>query len=142
MLCGLWRKRGDNPFLTDLHTAGIDERPRHTSVRLLDETLFVFYTRLGDVPERLMLSTIDVSERDFERWDTSYPPEEIPHAESHWEGGDVAPSPSTWDFAPEDVNQIRDPYYFEDGNGRRYLFYAGRGEDAIGVAGVEFEGED
>ena len=39
--------------------------------------------------------------------------------------------------APEDVNQLRDPYVFQNDDGRLYLFYVGRGEDAIGLAQLE-----
>ena len=34
------------------------------------------------------------------------------------------------------VNQLRDPYIFEDRDGSLYLYYSGQGEDAIGVAAV------
>ena len=56
-----------------------------------------------------------------------------------WEGGDLPTTLSVGGDAPEHVRQIRDPYLFEDADGRHYLFYAGRGEDAIGVAELFFE---
>jgi len=39
--------------------------------------------------------------------------------------------------APENVNQLRDPYVFEDVDGSLYLLYSGCGEDAIGIALLE-----
>jgi len=38
--------------------------------------------------------------------------------------------------APENVNQLRDPGIFEDADGTLYLLYAGRGEDALGIASL------
>lgn len=138
----LWIKRPDNAFQTHLQQAGIKERLRHSTVHLIGETLHVFYTRLGGSPERIMHSTIDLSVGDYTQWNPTFPAREILHAELEWEGGDIEPSPSTWDKAPENVNQLRDPYFFEEADGTLYLFYAGRGEDAIGIAGISLGGSD
>lgn len=89
-----------------------------------------------------MHSTIDLSVGDYTQWNPTFPAREILHAELEWEGGDIEPSPSTWDKAPENVNQLRDPYFFEEADGTLYLFYAGRGEDAIGIAGISLGGSD
>ena len=104
-------------------------------MRLIGDTLQVFYTRkYDDRPERILMSTIDLSVGDYDLWDSSYPPEEILRAEPGWEGGHFSPDPSSGGHAPENVNQLRDPYIFEDIDGALYLFYAGCGEDAIGLA--------
>ncbi len=81
-----------------------------------------------------MMSTIDLSVGDYDVWDSTFPPREILQAELDWEGGDIAPTNSQGSTAPENVNELRDPYLFEDDDGMLYLFYCGRGEDAIGVA--------
>lgn len=80
------------------------------------------------------MSTIDLSVGDYDLWDSSYPPEEILHAQPGWEGGQFPPIPSSGGWAPDPVNQLRDPYVFEDIDGTLYMFYAGAGEYALGLA--------
>jgi hypothetical protein len=79
---------------------------------------------------------MDLSVGDYELWDSTFPSREILQAELDWEGGDIPPTNSQGSTAPENVNQLRDPYIFKDNDGRLYLFYCGRGEDAIGVAHI------
>jgi len=139
----LWTKRPDSPFQNDIddaNFAGVPDQPlrvRHSAVRLVGDMLQVFYSRIGDCPERIMMSTIDLSVGDYDVWDPTYPPEEILQAELDWEGGDIPPSNSQGSTAPENVNQLRDPCIFKDVDGTLYLFYCGRGEDAIGIAQID-----
>jgi len=129
----LWDNVG-NPFEGDLRKVGHQGRLRHSAVRLVGNTLQVFYSRIGDSPERIMLSTIDLSAGDVDLWKPTFPPEEILHAELGWEGSDLQIKPSKSGYAPQMVNQLRDPCLFEDNDGSLYLFYSGGGENAIGVA--------
>lgn len=135
----LWAKSDNDPFKDDLAADGLTEMTlRHTAVRLMGDTLQVFYTRkYDDRPERILMSTIDLSVGDYDLWDTSYPPEEILQAAVGWEGGQFPPVPSSGGWAPNPVNQLRDPYVFEDIDGTLYLFYAGAGEYAIGLALIQ-----
>ncbi|MDH4240224.1 MAG: hypothetical protein OEW48_11740 [Phycisphaerae bacterium] len=133
----LWTERPDKPFQDDIDNDSnlVDgQYLRHNALRLVGDTLQVFYTRVRDAPERIMMSTIDLSVGDYDVWDPTYPPEEILQAELDWEGGNIPPSPSSGGTAPENVNQLRDPCIFKDIDGMLYLFYSGRGEDAIGIA--------
>ncbi|WP_044214449.1 hypothetical protein, partial [Saccharicrinis fermentans] len=130
----LWQSHPNNPFRHDIVNDGITSglRVRHTSVRVYGDELHVFYSRLGDTPERIQMSTIDLSVGNWLKWDASYPPTELFSAAPGWEGGQYTPTPSKTSTAPENVNQLRDPYFFEDSNGLLYLFYTGCGENAIG----------
>lgn len=131
----LWTRSPNDPFGDDLVGTGL--LVRHTAVHLVGDTMQVFYSRIGDTPERILMSTIDLSAGDCNLWDSTYPPEEILQAELLWEGGDIPPRASSGGSASENVNQLRDPHVFQDIDGRLYLSYCGRGEDAIGIARLE-----
>lgn len=125
---------GSRPFEADLYVAGVSSRLRHVALHLYNETLLVFHTRIADSPERIVLSTVDLSNGELTGWDPSYPPQEVLKPELLWEGAMLTPSPSESGAAPDTVNQLRDPAIFLDADGSLYLFYAGGGESAIGVA--------
>lgn len=134
----LWDIRSDNPFQDDILTfdglSSSQLRVRHTGVRVVGDELQVFYTRRGELGERVQMSTIDMSADDWEDWDSSYPPIEIMTANPGWEGGQYELLNSETSSAPENVNQLRDPYVFEDTDGKLYMVYAGQGENALGIA--------
>ena len=112
---------------------------RHSAVRLVDadaETggpaLEVFWTRVGDAPEHIMCSRVDLR-GDWSQWCELGPPVEVLRPERPWEGADRPVEPSIRGAVDEPVNQLRDPCLFED-EGRWFLFYAVAGESGIGVA--------
>jgi len=137
----LWNKHPENPFQLDINNDGYSRdvlRVRHTAVRLVGDDLHIFYSRRGDSPERIQMSVIDLKVSNWEQWDATYPPIEILKAVPGWEGGELSLKPSDKGPAPENVNQLRDPYFFEDNDGSMYLFYTGRGEDAIGITALYY----
>ena len=108
---------------------------RHSAVIVRDEHLYVFWTRVGDAPESIMLSTIDISS-DWMDWEES---EEVVllSPEFEWEGANAPIEPSVRSTAYGQVNQLRDPaLYVEDGV--VYLLYAVAGESGIALARVDF----
>ena len=114
-----------------------DLRVRHTAVRLVGDELHVFYTQRGvDAPERVMVSTIDLDVDSWADWELSYPPNTILTAADGWEGGQFDPEPSELGGVDGNVNQLRDPYVFEDADGLLYLVYAGRGESGLGITSL------
>ena len=98
--------------------------------------LFVFWTQVGMVPERIQVSTIDISV-DWSRWQESLPVELL-RPRYDWEGADKPLQPSVRSTAYGQVNELRDPAIFED-DGRIYLFYAVAGESGIAIAEVHLE---
>jgi len=108
---------------------------RHSALLRRGDTLFVFWTQVGEAPETILLSTIDVS-GDWAKWSNS-PGVEVLRPERVWEGADAPLSPSLRSTAYGHVNQLRDPAVFEEG-GRVYLLYAVAGESGIAVAEVTF----
>lgn len=108
---------------------------RHSALLRRGDTLFVFWTQVGEAPETVLLSTIDLSS-DWAKWSNS-PDVEVLRPERVWEGADAPLSPSLRSTAYGHVNQLRDPAVFEE-DGRIYLLYAVAGESGIAIAEVKF----
>jgi hypothetical protein len=109
---------------------------RHSAVMVREETLYVFWTRVGDAPESILLSTIDISD-DWHLWQAS-DEQTLLRPETEWEGANAPVEPSVRSTAYGQVNQLRDPALFEE-DGIVYLLYAVAGESGIGLARVDFE---
>tara|TARA_R100000365_G_C2748694_1_gene81363 strand:+ start:6349 stop:7326 length:978 start_codon:yes stop_codon:yes gene_type:complete len=106
---------------------------RHTAVLKRGDTLYVFWTRVGDAPERIYVSKIDIS-TEWSDWLVSET-RELLRPEREWEGAGLPVEPSYRSAINLPVNQFRDPAVFEE-NGRTYLLYAVKGEQGIGIAEV------
>jgi hypothetical protein len=108
-----------------------EEDMRHAALRKRGGRLDVFWTRVGDAPERILLSTIDLSPP-WEAWSESEAVEVL-RPERPWEGADAPLEPSIRSVAYGHVNQLRDPAIFEE-DGRVFLLYAVAGESGIAIA--------
>ena len=108
---------------------------RHSAVIVRDDLLHVFWTRVGDAPESILHSTIDIS-GDWSTWRES-PEVEVLRPEFDWEGADAPIEPSVRSTAYGQVNQLRDPAIYVEGD-EVYLLYAVAGESGIALARVEF----
>jgi hypothetical protein len=106
---------------------------RHSAVLKRGNELLVFWTQVGETPERILCSRIDIS-GDWHRWLES-PPVEVLRPERAWEGADAPLVPSVRSTAYGHVNQLRDPAIFEE-DGRTYLLYAVAGESGIAIAEI------
>ena len=106
---------------------------RHSAVIKRGGELWVFWTQVGEAPERILLSRIDLTD-DWHSWKESSPAE-ILRPERSWKGADAPLVASVRSTAYGRVNQLRDPAIFEE-NGRVYLLYAIAGESGIAIAEV------
>ena len=114
---------------------------RHAALLKRGDALFVFWTQVGDAPERILLSRIDLS-GDWRQW-KDRPAIEVLRPERNWEGADAPLTASVRSTAYGQVNQLRDPAVFEE-SGAIYLLYAVAGESGIAISevfGDEFAGE-
>jgi hypothetical protein len=100
--------------------------------------LRVFYTRVGDAPERVVEGVLDMS-KDWSRWKVVDARDVIEPVES-WEGADEQVEKSKNGSVKARVNQLRDPFVLcvpggesGAGAGEHFLYYAAGGESAIGV---------
>jgi hypothetical protein len=104
---------------------------RHAAVDLRGNRLAVYYSRIGDAPERILVSYIDLTP-DWKAWKPS-PPVTVLSPEKEWEGADRPIEVSKMDLAPGKVRQLRDPAIFRE-NGQTYLLYSVAGESGIAIA--------
>lgn len=104
---------------------------RHVAVRRRGQCLEVFRTRVGDVPERILVSEVDLS-GPWTAWRAG-PAEEVMRPEHPWEGADQPAEPSYRGAIARRVNQLRDPAIFEE-EGRTWLLCAVAGESGIAIA--------
>ena len=109
---------------------------RHSALIVRDGTLYVFWTQVGDAPEHIKLSTIDLTP-DWMSWRESEAVEVL-RPEHDWEGADAPLIPSVRSTAYEHANQLRDPAIYVEGE-RVFLLYAVAGEEGIALAEVFFE---
>ena len=120
---------GPNPFREGPYAGRI----RHVALLLRGPTLHVFFTGIGDTPERVMLSTIDLS-GDWSAWRASAPIDVI-QPETGYECTNHPNHPSEAGDIAIPARQIRDPFVFEEG-GRAYLFYSICGEQGIAAGEI------
>ena len=120
-------EQGLNPFRFDVPGLVV----RHSAVRLVGDRLDVFYSRIGDAPERILLSSISLTP-DWNAWRAS-PPVTILEPQETYEGADLPVAPSRSGAAGGRVRQLRDPAIFGEA-GRTYLLYSVAGESGIAVA--------
>jgi hypothetical protein len=108
---------------------------RHAGVLKRGDNLWVFWTQVGDAPERILMSRIDIT-KPWMQWQVSETVEVL-RPELTWEGADAPVEPSVRSVAYGHVNQLRDPYIFEEA-GRTYLLYVVAGESGIAIAEFYF----
>ena len=95
-----------------------------------EERCYVFWTRIGDRPERILVSLLELG-ADWRDWRLGESIE-VHRAERAWEGADLAPRASAYGAARQRVNQLRDPAIFVEG-GKIYLLYSIAGEQGIAI---------
>jgi hypothetical protein len=111
-----------------------ESRQRHSAVLVQGDTLWVFWTRVADAPERIYLSRVDLS-GPWQQW-RAEPPAELMRPETPWEGADL-PLERSWRSAIEPpVNQLRDPAIHVEGD-QVWLLYAVQGEHGIAIARLQ-----
>lgn len=108
-------------------------RVRHVAVVQSADRLLVFFTGIGDAPERVLVSSVNLT-GDWLSWTASTPTDVIA-PQTTYECVDRPNVPSESGDIDEPARQIRDPFVFED-EGHAYLFYATCGEQGIAAAEI------
>jgi hypothetical protein len=120
---------GPNPFDRSPYAG----RVRHVAVLSRGDTLSVFFSAIGDAPEKILLSTIPLN-GDWRTWKASAPLEVLTPQE-RYECPDLPVVPSKPGESEGPEHALRDPALFEE-NGTVILFYSVCGEQGIGAADV------
>jgi hypothetical protein len=108
-----------------------DQDMRHTALKLDGNTLSILYSSAHDCPERILLSTIELT-ADWLTW-RSTTPATVLEPETAYEGANLPLAPSERGWAPEPVRQLRDPAICRQGD-RTFLLYSVAGERGIAIA--------
>jgi hypothetical protein len=129
---GLTFEEGNNPF------DGIQNKEnylRHAAVKVQDEKLLVFYSRIGDTPERILLSEIDLA-GDWKAWKASEPVT-VAEPATEYEGVNLPLSTSEGGSHHGLIRELRDPGFYEE-DGKWYLLYTVGGEHGIGIGELNY----
>ena len=109
---------------------------RHTAVKVDNGKLVVFYTVVGENPERILFAEVELGS-DWMTWEATEPGVVL-EPEMEWEGANFEHQPSVRGFSMKPVRQLRDPALFE-ADGRSYLFYSVAGESGIAIAAIDWD---
>jgi hypothetical protein len=118
---------GPNPFRDTPYA----NRVRHVALLRRGTRLYVFFTGIGDAPEHVLVSTIELT-GDWQTWKASTPVDLL-QPEAAYECPDLPSVPSAAGEIEGRARQIRDPAVFEEG-GKAWLFYTICGEQGIAAA--------
>lgn len=106
---------------------------RHSAVCVRDGKLQVYFSRIGDSPESILYSEVDLKE-DWKQW-VAKPGVIVLQPEMDYEGAQAPKIASVAGIAHEPVWQLRDPALFVE-HGDTYLLYSVAGEQGIAVARI------
>ncbi len=108
-------------------------RVRHTALLRRGNTLYVFFTAIGDAPEHIQVAKVDLS-KDWTEWRAG-PAVDVLTSQASYECADLPLSPSKAGDIDKPVHQLRDPGIFEE-KGKVYLFYSICGEQGLAAAEI------
>jgi len=111
-------------------------RVRHAAVLRRGNRLLVFFSRIGDAPERILVSSMAL-DGDPSDWRMSAPLTVL-SPETRFEGGDLPLRASQRGLARAPLHELRDPGIHEE-DGRVWLFYSVAGEAGLAVAELQLE---
>lgn len=106
---------------------------RHVALRMAGTTLDIYYTRRGDIPERIWHSRVDMTD-DWTSWKVR-DAELVLAPAKRWEGAGRRMKPSRPGASVEREHALRDPAIFVE-DGRTYLLYSVAGESGIAIAAM------
>ena len=108
---------------------------RHAGLFRKGNLLHIFYTIVGDDPERIYHAQVDLRP-DWTEW-TATAPTEVLRPATRYEGADLPLVQSKGGMSEGRERALRDPAILDD-DGKLYLYYTVAGEKGIAVARLRF----
>lgn len=106
---------------------------RHSAVLVDKDVLYVWHSRVGDAPERILLSVVGLA-GDWTRW-RSVGPVTFLSPRAPYEGASLPTRASVRGAAQEPVRELRDPAVFTEA-GRVWIVYSIAGESGLATAHI------
>ena len=106
--------------------------PRHVAVLPENGGLWVYYSSIGDAPERIRRARLALTPN-WREWKVTVS-EDVLRPEREWEGATLPVTASKAGAVKGRENALRDPGIFVDTDGRRYLLYSVAGESGLAIA--------
>ena len=106
--------------------------PRHVAVLPENGALWVYYSSIGDAPERIRRARLALTPN-WREWKVTAS-EEVLRPERDWEGAMLSVTVSKAGAVKGREHALRDPGIFVDTDGRRYLLYSVAGESGLAIA--------
>ncbi|MDX2305669.1 MAG: hypothetical protein NW226_22875 [Microscillaceae bacterium] len=125
---GLSFEEGPNPF-DKLQTE--KNYLRHAAIHIQGDDLWIFYSKIGDKPESILLSKIKWTPN-WNEW-TPTEPALIAEPTTEYEGANLPLTVSRAGSYHGLIRELRDPAFYEE-NEKWYLLYSVGGEYGIGIA--------
>jgi hypothetical protein len=122
---------GPNPFRDGPYSG----RVRHVALLPIADSVSVFFSAIGDAPEKILHTTIPL-EGDWSQWRTSGF-DTVLEPQTPYECPDLPVAPSEVGEIHGPARQLRDPALYQEA-GKIYLFYTICGEQGIAGAEVSF----
>jgi hypothetical protein len=120
---------GSNPFRDGPYA----NKVRHVALLPRGDKLEVFFSAIGDAPEKILHTTIALT-GDWTQWKAG-PYTEVLTPQAPYECTEMAEEPSQVGEIYGPAKQLRDPALFVE-DGKIYLFYTVCGEQGVGLAEV------
>ena len=109
--------------------------PRHVALHIVEDFMWVYYSNIGDSPERIFRVYVSLND-DWDKWKVSSNPELILSPSTSWEGANLPILSSKFGASKGLENAVRDPAVFVDKEGQVYLLYTVAGEAGIAIAEI------
>ena len=111
----------------------LETKVRYPSLLIQENILYLIYSSVGDLPEKIVYRKIPLDNSDWNKWKAG-PEHKLLKAELPWEGSVLKSKKSVKGASIELINDVRDPSVFKDEDDKMYLLYSGGGEKGIGIA--------
>ncbi len=128
---GLWRFQKLSPGPIEKAPVTFAQM-RHPSLLPVEGGVLMFYSKIADTPESILVTRISMKGEDWTEWKAE-PPKLVLTVEEPWEGADLPRTPGKFGSSAREERGLRDPYVIVD-EGKMYLFYTVKGEKGIALA--------